>query len=305
MADTLEKTTRFEIHSVLKQANYDLQKLQFNTVASACMKILNALERFSGGRNRVTEEGLSILLRLLAPITPHVAHHLWRELDFGEDIMRADWPEPDPAALEQDEIEYVVQIAGKTRGNLRAPKTADDKALEALVRASDIGQRYIADRPVRKVIVVPGRLVGCGFQLRGSSNLPFDTIYVPGSSGGVALDLKRSIESSSKTRVVDNPKNAQAVFELSEAKQEKEILSLTGAGRVREYRLRYRVRYRVHDAKGRDLIPSTTLVQVRDVTFNDSQVLAKEAEDQLLYRDMQTDMVQQILRQLAAAQVKK
>jgi len=148
-------------------------------------------------------------------------------------------------------------------------------------------------------------MAGCGFQLRGSSSLPFDTIYVPGSSGGVALDLKRSIESSSKTRVVDTPKGAQAVFQLLGAQQEKEILSLTGAGRVREYRLRYRVTYRVHDANGRDLIPSTTLVQVRDVTFNDSQVLAKEAEDQLLYRDMQTDMVQQILRQLAAAQVKK
>jgi LPS-assembly lipoprotein len=144
-------------------------------------------------------------------------------------------------------------------------------------------------------------IAACGFQLRGSSNLPFQTIYVPGSSGGVALDLKRAIESSSKTRVVDSPKNAQAVFELTEAKQEKDILSLTGAGRVREYRLRYVVRYRVHDQKGHDLVPSTTLKQVRDVTFNDSAVLAKEAEDQLLYRDMQTDMVQQILRQLAAA----
>jgi len=150
-------------------------------------------------------------------------------------------------------------------------------------------------------VLVAVLLAACGFQLRGSSNLPFDTIYVPGSSGGVALDLKRSIESSSRTRVVDNPKNAQAVFQLIEAKQEKEILSLTGAGRVREYRLRYQVRYRVHDAKGRDLVAPTTLNQVRDVTFNDSQVLAKEAEDQLLYRDMQTDMVQQILRQLAAA----
>ena len=70
---------------------------------------------------------------------------------------------------------------------------------------------------------------------------------------------------------------------------------------MREYRLRYVVRYRVHDQKGHDLVPSTTLKQVRDVTFNDSAVLAKEAEDQLLYRDMQTDMVQQILRQLAAA----
>lgn len=147
-------------------------------------------------------------------------------------------------------------------------------------------------------------VASCGFQLRGSSSLPFDTIYVPGSSGGVALDLKRAIESSSKTRVVDSPKNAQAVFELTEARQEKEILSLTGAGRVREYRLRYHVRYRVHDPKGRDLVPSTTLNQTRDVTFNDSAVLAKEAEDQLLYRDMQNDMVQQILRQLAAAKPK-
>jgi len=156
-------------------------------------------------------------------------------------------------------------------------------------------------RAALAVLAAAVLMTACGFQLRGSSNLPFDTIYVPGSGGGVALDLKRSIESSSKTRVVDNPKNAQAVFQLIEARQEKEILSLTGAGRVREYRLRYHVRYRVHDAKGRDLVPPTTLNQVRDVTFNDSQVLAKEAEDQLLYRDMQTDMVQQILRQLAAA----
>jgi len=156
-------------------------------------------------------------------------------------------------------------------------------------------------RAALAVLAAAVLMTACGFQLRGSSSLPFDTIYVPGSGGGVALDLKRSIESSSKTRVVDNPKNAQAVFQLIEARQEKEILSLTGAGRVREYRLRYQVRYRVHDAKGRDLVPPTTLNQVRDVTFNDSQVLAKEAEDQLLYRDMQTDMVQQILRQLAAA----
>ena len=153
-------------------------------------------------------------------------------------------------------------------------------------------------------VLIAVLVAGCGFQLRGSSNLPFQTIYVPGSSGGVALDLKRAIESSSNTRVVDTPKDAQAVFQLIGAQQEKEILSLTGAGRVREYRLRYRVTYRVHDAKGLDLIPSTTLRQVRDVTFNDSAVLAKETEDQLLYRDMQNDMVQQILRQLAAAQVK-
>jgi leucyl-tRNA synthetase len=157
--DPTLKTARREIHAVLRQANYDLQKFQFNTVASACMKILNALERLPAEDRDVGEEGLSILLRLISPITPHMAHQLWRELGFGEDVMHAAWPEPDAQALEQDEIDYVIQIGGKTRGNLRAPKGADDKVLEALVRASDIGQRYIADRPVRKVIVVPGRLV--------------------------------------------------------------------------------------------------------------------------------------------------
>jgi len=147
-------------------------------------------------------------------------------------------------------------------------------------------------------------LAACGFQLRGTAPLPFDSIYVPGASGGIALDLKRTIQAGSSTRVVDSPKDAQAVLELLEAAREKEILSLTGAGRVREYRLHYRVRYRVRDAKGGEYVPTTTLQQVRDITFNDSLVLAKESEEELLYRDMQADMVQQMMRQLAAAQRK-
>jgi len=159
MAGQLADATRFEIHSVLRQANYDLGKHQFNTVASAAMKILNALERLGGGRNRVTEEGLSILLRLLAPITPHVCHELWRELGFGEDIMHASWPEPDPAALERDEIDYVVQVNGKKKGSLRAPKSLDQKGLEMFVRASELVRRYIADSVIKKIIIVPGRLI--------------------------------------------------------------------------------------------------------------------------------------------------
>src|SRR5205814_2613080 len=119
---SVDKAARFEIHSILRQANYDLQKLQFNTVASACMKILNALERLPEEDGATDEDGMSILLRLLAPITPHVAHHLWRELEFGDDVMRAPWPEPDPAALEQDEMELVVQVNGKLRGSIRVPK---------------------------------------------------------------------------------------------------------------------------------------------------------------------------------------
>jgi leucyl-tRNA synthetase len=157
MAVGLEKGTRFEIHSVLKQANYDLEKHQFNTVASAAMKILNALERFAGGRNEVTEEGLSILLRLLSPITPHVCHALWRELGFGEDVMKAPWPEPDPAALEQDEIDYVVQVNGKMRGNAKLPKSADRKTIEAM--AGEAVKKYIEGKAIRKTIIVPGRLI--------------------------------------------------------------------------------------------------------------------------------------------------
>ncbi len=152
-----DRSARFEIHSVLKQANYDLDKHQFNTVASAAMKILNALERYSSGRNEITREGLSILLRLLSPITPHICHALWRALRFGEDVMQAPWPDPDPQALEQDEISYVIQVNGKTRGNAKLPKSADQKTVEAM--AAEAVNKYIAGKAIRKTIIVPGRLI--------------------------------------------------------------------------------------------------------------------------------------------------
>jgi leucyl-tRNA synthetase len=156
---------RREVHAVLKQANYDIARHQFNTVASAAMKILNALEtaQKTGGddalKGTVVREGLGILLRLLSPITPHVAHHLWRELAFGEDIMTAAWPEPDTAALIEDEIELVVQVNGKKRGDVRVPREADRGAIEALVLANPNVQKFVSGQQVKKVIVVPGRLV--------------------------------------------------------------------------------------------------------------------------------------------------
>jgi leucyl-tRNA synthetase len=153
------KEARFELHSILKQANYDLQKHQFNTVASAAMKILNALERLPAGRGASAEEGLSILLRLLSPITPHVAQHLWRELGFGEDIMTAPWPEPDREALEQDEIELVVQVNGVKRGTVRVPKSVDQRALEIIVKSLDFVKKQIGDKIIKRIVVVPGRLV--------------------------------------------------------------------------------------------------------------------------------------------------
>ena len=160
--------TRREIHAVLKQANYDIARHQFNTVASAGMKMLNALEAAQKSasdtalRQAVIREGLSLLLRLLSPMTPHICHQLWRDLAMspeGEDILHAPWPEPDAAALVQDEIELVVQINGKKRGSVRVPREADNKTVETLVLADPTVQRALDGKPVKKFVVVPGRLV--------------------------------------------------------------------------------------------------------------------------------------------------
>jgi len=156
--EQLRKTTRFEIHSVLKQVNYDIEKHQLNTVASGAMKILNAIERLEGFPAEA-KEGLQILLKVLSPITPHIAHCLWRELGFGEDIMLESWPDADPKALEQDEIDYVVQVNGKKKGSLKASKTLDQKGLESFVRASELTKKYIGEQAIRRIIVVPGRLI--------------------------------------------------------------------------------------------------------------------------------------------------
>jgi leucyl-tRNA synthetase len=153
---------RREIHLNLKQANYDLGKQQFNTVASSCMKMLNALEkapRDSGIAAEVIEECFGILLRVLSPITPHITHTLWAELGYGADILAAAWPEPLDAALVQDEIELVLQILGKTRGSVKVPATADKAAIEALAVASEVAQKFMEGKPAKKIIVVPGRLV--------------------------------------------------------------------------------------------------------------------------------------------------
>ncbi len=163
ISDAALAATRREIHLALKQANFDFAKFQFNTVVSAGMKMLNAMERAAktdaAARHAVISEGLSLLLRLLAPITPHITHALWRDLGYGEDILAAAWPEPDPQALDADEIELVVQVNGKLRGNLRVAKTADRAAIEKLALENPNVQKHIAGQTVKKVVVVPGRLI--------------------------------------------------------------------------------------------------------------------------------------------------
>ena len=156
---------RREIHLLLKQANYDLGKLQFNTVASAAMKMLNALEKALKDTNAdaahapVLAEGFGILLRILSPISPHICHALWIELGFGADILAAPWPEPVDAALVQDEEDLVLQVNGKHRGNIRIKVGADRTAIEAVALASEGAMKFMEGKPAKKVVVVPGRLV--------------------------------------------------------------------------------------------------------------------------------------------------
>jgi LPS-assembly lipoprotein len=141
---------------------------------------------------------------------------------------------------------------------------------------------------------------GCGFQLRGQQSFPFETINVP-TNTPLGVELQRNIASASeRTKLVPSAAEADAVLSVLTEQQEKVILSLNTQGRVREFQLRYRVVYRVAGPKGADFVPPTAIVLTRDITFND-QVLAKEAEEALLYREMRSDMVQQIMRRLAAA----
>jgi leucyl-tRNA synthetase len=163
--DEAAGAARRELHLLLKQANFDYQRMQFNTVASAAMKMLNLLE--SGAVMRVAEnsranlqrEAMSILLRVLFPIVPHITHALWVELGFAGELQDAQWPEVDEAALVQDEIELMLQVNGKLRGKFRVAAQADRATIEKEALANPEVQRHVAGKTIRKVVVVPGRLV--------------------------------------------------------------------------------------------------------------------------------------------------
>ncbi|OFZ87463.1 MAG: hypothetical protein A3D95_14065 [Betaproteobacteria bacterium RIFCSPHIGHO2_12_FULL_69_13] len=150
--------------------------------------------------------------------------------------------------------------------------------------------------------VLGAALAGCGFQLRGQARLPFETLHIPGASP-LVVELKRNVVAGTQSRLVSSEKDANAILGFTLETREKVILSFNTSGLVREYQLRYRVGFRLYDAKGRNYIPPNEIQLTRDVSFNDAQVLAKETEDALLYRDMQSDMVQQILRRIVAAKV--
>lgn len=149
-------------------------------------------------------------------------------------------------------------------------------------------------------------LAACGFRLRGERTLPFETIFLgfpPNSPLGA--ELARNIRAGTRTQVVDDRAKAQAVLDVLGESREREVLAVNAQGKTREYQLRLRFVFRVHDGKGAEFVPPSTVAIQRDIAFNEAQVLAREAEEAVLFRDMQSDLVQQVLRRLAAAQVAK
>jgi leucyl-tRNA synthetase len=164
--DAAAKRTRLEIHSLLKQANYDYERIQYNTVVSACMKMLNTLEQTqwedTPAAQRALAETTSILLRVLYPVVPHITWQLWRELGWAEgqgDMLDAQWPVVDEQALIADEVELMLQVNGKLRGSLIVPQGAEKAAIEQAAADHAAVLKYLEGRPAKRIIVVPGKLV--------------------------------------------------------------------------------------------------------------------------------------------------
>jgi LPS-assembly lipoprotein len=149
------------------------------------------------------------------------------------------------------------------------------------------------------VAMAAAALGGCGFQLRGAQTLPIDTLFLalPVNSA-LGAEITRVVRSSTNAVVVTDRKQAQAIFELLGESREREVLSINAQGRAREYQLRLRSTFRVIDPNGIELIAPTTLTARRDIAFNESELLAKESEEALLYRDMQSDLVRQMVTRL-------
>ena len=146
-------------------------------------------------------------------------------------------------------------------------------------------------------------LAGCGFQLRQAPDFAFDTILIGAPAASpLGNELRRSIASTGRVQVLPpvQIEQAQVVLDLLQEQREKVVVGLNASGQVREFQLRTRVKFRLRTPRGKELIPETELLQQRDISFNESAVLSKESEENLLYRDMQSDLVQQLMRRLAA-----
>jgi leucyl-tRNA synthetase len=157
-----DKALRREIYSVLKQADFDYGRLQYNTVVSAGMKMLNAVDGAKDATPAVLNETFGVLLRVLYPVVPHITFQLWAELGYEKvhgGLLDASWPKVDEAALEQAEIELVLQVNGKVRGSLTMPKDAPREDIEKAALVHEMFAKFSEGRSPKKIVVVPGRLV--------------------------------------------------------------------------------------------------------------------------------------------------
>ena len=161
--DSTQKKMRFKIHSTINKVNDDIgRRYTFNTAIAAVMELFNELSKFkddSEAGRAVLGEGIDTCVRLLAPIVPHITEAIWRGLHDDEPLHQAGWPSADSSALTQDEIEIVLQVNGKVRSRLSAAPDTDKQTLEAMARADENVLRFIGEKTIKKVIVVPGRLV--------------------------------------------------------------------------------------------------------------------------------------------------
>jgi LPS-assembly lipoprotein len=151
-------------------------------------------------------------------------------------------------------------------------------------------------------LALVGALASCGFHLRGDADFPFETIFVNApSSPPMATELTRAIGAESKAKVVETAASAEVVLDVPIVVDDKDVLSLSSGGSVREYALVKRVAFRLHGKNGADWMPAGEIIVRRSYTFNETQVLARDLQEQRLLREMQTDAVQQIVRRLQTA----
>lgn len=166
-----------------------------------------------------------------------------------------------------------------------------------LPRASNLSRRSVV-----ATLLAAGLLAGCGFKLRGSQNFAFTSIAIlPSPGSAVVQELRRSFGGAVKVLGADVPvTQAQVVLKVLGEQREKVVVGLNSSGQVREFQLRLRVRFRLDTPQGKELIEESEIMQQRDISYNESAALAKETEEALLFRDMQSDIAQQIQRRLAA-----
>jgi len=155
-----------QLYLVVDQAKYDYERQQYNTVVSGCMKILNFLTKLEPSkagyidiRQTIIHKGISVLLRLLAPVTPHITHQLWIDLDFTGTVLEANWPKSNSVSFKIDTIELVVQVNGKLRSKVRVPPDAEQTLIEKTVKSDEKVLKALDGSMIKKIIIVPGKLV--------------------------------------------------------------------------------------------------------------------------------------------------